>query len=43
VDGAAFGGRLDEATRSLTGLLHDRADTVIVHQITAADPAVPDL
>src|SRR5580658_7967166 len=40
VDGTAFGGRLDEATRSLTGLLHDRADTVIVHQITAADPAV---
>src|SRR6204780_673403 len=43
VDGAAFGARLDEATRSLTGLLQDRADAVIVHQITAADPAGPDL
>jgi hypothetical protein len=43
VDGAAFGARLDDATRSLTGLLQDRADAVIVHQITAADPAVADL
>ncbi len=43
VDGAAFGARLDDATRSLTGLLQDRAGAVIVHQITAAGPAVPDL
>jgi DNA/RNA-binding domain of Phe-tRNA-synthetase-like protein len=43
VDGAAFGARLDEATRSLTELLQDRAPTVITHQITAADPAVAAL
>ena len=43
VDAAAFGARLDDAATSLTGLLRDRADAVIVHRITAADPAVPAL
>ncbi len=43
VDDAAFGARLDEASGSLTGLLRDRAHSVIVHQITATGPSVAAL
>lgn len=43
VDDAAFGTRLDDARKLLTTLLWARADSVIVHELTASDPTVPDL
>jgi DNA/RNA-binding domain of Phe-tRNA-synthetase-like protein len=40
VDAGAFGETLHAATQSLAGLVRDRSRAVIVHQLTAADPAV---
>jgi len=43
VDAIAFGTTLDSATDSLAGLLAGRSGRVVVHQITANQPAVASL
>jgi DNA/RNA-binding domain of Phe-tRNA-synthetase-like protein len=43
VDAGAFGETLHAAMKSLAGLLSERSRSVIVHQVTAADAAIPAL
>ncbi len=42
-DAGAFGETLHTAVKSLAGLLDERSRSVIIHQLTAADPAIPAL